>query len=387
MIFTEEHEKMRQTIRRFVDNEINSGVDEWEAAEQWPSHEICKKAGKLGLLGITKPTEFGGLGLDYSYSTVWAEETGRIRSGGIAAALGVQTDMATPALALHGSDELRREFLAPAIAGDMVVSLGLSETGAGSDVASVKTTARKDGDDYIINGGKMWTTNGIKADWCCVLCNTGTEGAPHRNKSMIIVPMETKGVMRAKKLKKLGFWASDTAQLFFDEVRVPQRYRIGEEGMGFIYQMEQLAEERLFSSARSGMQMQCAIDMTVQYTRERMAFNEPLLNHQWIHYTLADLQAEVEALKSLTYRAVQDYVDGRDVKLLVAAAKLKAGKLARQVPDACLQFWGGAGYLWESPISRLMRDTRLTAIGAGANEVQMAIIAKEMGILPRRKKS
>lgn len=387
MIFTDDHETMRQTIRRFVDSEINPHVDEWEAAEQWPSHEVCAKAAKLGLLGITKPEEYGGLGLDYSYSTVWAEELGRIRSGGIAAALGVQTDMATPALAAHGSDELRREFLAPAIAGEMIVSLGLSETGAGSDVASVKTTARKDGDDYVINGGKMWNTNGIQADWCCVLANTGTEGAPHRNKSMIIVPMNTKGVQRTKKLKKLGFWASDTAQLFFDEVRVPQRYRIGEEGMGFIYQMEQLTEERLFSSARTGMQMQCAIDMTIEYTRERTAFDEPLLNHQWIHYTLADLQAEVEALKSLTYRAVSEYVAGRDVKLLVAAAKLKAGKLARQVPDACLQFWGGAGYLWESPISRLMRDTRLTAIGAGANEVQMAILAKEMGILPRRKKS
>lgn len=387
MIFTEQHEELRRSIRRFVDQEINPHVDQWEAEEQWPSHEICKKAGKLGFLGIAKPVEYGGMGLDYSYSTVWAEELGRIRSGGIAAALGVQTDMATPALAHHGSDKLRREFLAPAIAGDMVVCLGLSETGAGSDVASVKTTARKDGDDYIINGGKMWTTNGIKADWCCVLCNTGTEGAPHRNKSMIIVPMNTKGVQRTKKLKKLGFWASDTAQLFFDEVRVPQRYRIGEEGMGFVYQMQQLTEERLFSSARSGTQMQCAIDMTVDYTRERVAFNEPLLNHQWIHYTLADLQAEVEALRSLTYRAVDDYVAGRDVKLLVAAAKLKAGKLARQVPDSCLQFWGGAGYLWESPISRLMRDTRLTAIGAGANEVQLAIIAKEMGILPRRKKS
>jgi citronellyl-CoA dehydrogenase len=387
MIFTPEHGELRRSIRRFVDTEINPHVDEWEAAEQWPSHDICKKAGSAGFLGITKPTAYGGMGLDYSFATVWAEELGRIRSGGIAAALGVQTDMATPALSRHGSDALRREFLAPAIAGDVVVSLGLSETGAGSDVASVKTVARKDGGDYVIDGGKMWTTNGIKADWCCVLCNTGTEGAPHRNKSMIIVPLKSKGVIRAKKLKKLGFWASDTAQLFFDGVRVPQRYRIGEEGMGFIYQMEQLTEERLFSSARTGTQMQTAIDVTVEYTRQRMAFDEPLLNHQWIHYTLADLQAEVEALRSLTYRAVQAYVAGEDVKLLTASAKLKAGKLARSVPDACLQFWGGAGYLWESPISRLLRDTRLTAIGAGANEVQLAIIAKEMGILPRRKRA
>ncbi|MGE0751447.1 MAG: acyl-CoA dehydrogenase family protein [Variibacter sp.] len=386
-MFTAEHEELRRSIRRFVDSEINTHVDEWEAAQEWPSHDICKKAGTAGFLGINKPQAYGGMGLDYTFQTVWAEELGRIRSGGIAAALGVQTDMATPALARHGSDALREEFLKPAIAGDIVVCLGVSETGAGSDVASLKTHARKDGSDYVINGGKMWTTNGNKADWICLLCNTSDEGAPHRNKSMIVVPLNLKGVNRATKLKKLGFQGSDTAQVFFDEVRVPQRYRIGDEGQGFVYQMEQFTEERLFSAARTIMQMQCAIDMTVQYTRERMAFEEPLLNHQWIHYTLADLQMEVEALRALVYRAVETYVAGGDVKLLCAAAKLKAGKLSRAIPDACLQFWGGAGYLWDSPISRLVRDTRLTAIGGGAMEVMMGVIAKEMGILPKRRRN
>src|SRR5690606_35023254 len=185
---------------------------EWEAAEQLPSHGLFKKAGQAGFLGITKPVEYGGAGLDYTYNAVWAEELGHIHAGGIASSLGVQTDMATPALARHGSDELRREFLAPAIAGDMVVSIGVSEVGAGSDVASIKTTARKDGDDYVINGGKMWTTNGTKADWICLLANTSDDNGPHKNKSLIIVPLDTKGVDRSTKLKKYGLWASDTAQ-------------------------------------------------------------------------------------------------------------------------------------------------------------------------------
>jgi len=232
----------------------------------------------------------------------------------------------------------------------------------------------------------MWTTNGTKADWMCLLANTSTENGPHKNKSLIVAPMDAKGIDRKTKLRKFGLWASDTAQVFFDEVRVPRRYLIGEEGMGFIYQMEQFAEERLFAAARTVTQMQGLIDATIEYTSQRMAFGKPLLDNQWIHYTLSDLATEVEALRTLTYTAVEKYVNGEDVKLLTAMAKLKAGKLARQIPDQCLQFWGGAGYLWESRVSRMLRDSRLVAIGGGANEVMMAIISKELGILPGRNK-
>lgn len=386
MLFGPEHDELRRSLRRFIDTEINPYVQEWEDIEQFPSHELFKKAGNAGFLGISKPVEFGGLGLDYSYSTIWAEALGTIHCGGIASAIGVQTDMCTPALAKHGSDELRRDFLAPTIAGDFVGSLGVSEVGAGSDVASIKTYARKDGDDYVINGGKMWTTNGTKADWICLLANTGDENGPHKNKSLIVVPMDTKGIDRSTKLRKFGLWSSDTAQVFFDDVRVPRRNLIGQEGMGFIYQMEQFAEERLFAAARTVTQMQGLIDATIEYTGQRVAFGKPLLDNQWIHYTISDMATEVEALRSLTYAAVQKYVDGEDVKLLTAMAKLKAGKLARQIPDQCLQFWGGAGYLWESRVSRILRDSRLVAIGGGANEVMMAIISKELGILPGRNK-
>jgi len=382
MIFGPEHDEMRRSIRKFIDTEINPYCAGWEQAEQFPSHEVFKKAGKAGFLGITKPVEFGGLGLDYSYNTVWAEELGHVYPGGVSTAFGVQTDMATPSLARHGSDALRRQYLAPAIAGDMVAAIGVSEAGAGSDVASIKTTARKDGGDYVISGSKMWITNGNKADWVCLLCNTSSEGAPHRNKSLIVVPLDAKGVDRSRKLKKIGLWASDTAQIFLDEVRVPQTNRIGEEGMGFIYQMEQFVEERLFAAARAGLQMHEIIEETIAYTRNREAFGKPLIDNQWIHFTLGDLATEVASLRALTYMAVAAYIRGEDVRLLTAQAKLKAGKLTRQVPDACLQFWGGAGYLWESRVSGYMRDSRITSIGGGANEIMLAIIAKEMNMLP-----
>ncbi|MDU6670279.1 MAG: acyl-CoA dehydrogenase family protein, partial [Bradyrhizobium sp.] len=231
MLFTADHDEPRRILQKFIAAEINPHVDEWEAAGIFPAHELFKKLGSLGFLGLNKPVEFGGQGLDYSYALMMAEELGAITCGGVPMAIGVQTDMATPALARFGSDELRREFLAPAVSGDAVVCLGVSETGAGSDVASIKTTARSDGDDYVINGGKMWTTNGTQADWMCLLANTG-DGPVHRNKSLIIVPMKTKGVQIARKLDKLGMHSSDTAQIFFDNVRVPKRNLVGEEGQG-----------------------------------------------------------------------------------------------------------------------------------------------------------
>jgi citronellyl-CoA dehydrogenase len=227
MKFTQEHEEIRRTMKKFIDAEINPHVDEWEAAEQFPAHEVFKKLGNLGMLGLTKPEAYGGAALDYSYAMVMAEELGRIRCGGVPMAIGVQTDMATPALAKFGSDEVRREFLAPAIAGDMVACIGVSEPGAGSDVASIKTNARSDGDDYVINGGKLWITNGTQANWICLLANT-SDGQAHRNKSLICVPMKSKGVNVARKLDKMGMRSSDTAQIFFEDVRVPKRNRIGE---------------------------------------------------------------------------------------------------------------------------------------------------------------
>jgi len=385
MILTEEHQKLRDTVAQFVDKEINPHADAWEAEGIFPAHELFKKMGDLGLLGISKPVEYGGLGLDYSYQTVFSEELGRITTGGVSMGIGVQTDMATPALAKFGSDELRREFLTPAITGDAVFSIAVSEPHAGSDVAAIKTTARKDGDDYIINGSKMWITNSTQADYLCLLANT-SEGKAHSNKSLIVVPTNTPGVSFSERLNKLGMRSSDTAQVFFDDVRVPQRNRIGEEGQGFIYQMLQFQEERLYAAAGQLKAMEACINQTIDYAREREIFGEPLLNNQVVHFRMAELQSEVEALRALTYSAVEEYIHGSDVTMKASMAKLKAGRLAREVTDACLQYWGGMGFMWDNPISRAYRDTRLTSIGGGADEVMLGIICKLMGTHPGRRK-
>jgi citronellyl-CoA dehydrogenase len=382
MLFTADHDEPRRALQKFIVAEINPFVDEWESNDIFPAHALFKKLGELGFLGLNKPFEFGGQGLDYSYALMMAEELGAITCGGVPMAIGVQTDMATPALARFGSDEVRREFLAPAIAGDAVACIGVSEPGAGSDVASIRTQARSDGDDYVINGGKMWITNGVQADWICLLANTSDDQV-HRNKSLICVPMKSKGVQVARKLDKMGMRSSDTAQIFFDNVRVPKRSRIGDEGKGFTYQMVQFQEERLWGAAACLKAHEFIIGETIEYTRSRKAFGKSILDNQTVHFKLAEMQTEVELLRALIYRAAEALVAGEDVTRLATMAKLKAGRLGRELTDACLQFWGGMGFMNETPVSRAYRDSRLTSIGGGADEVMLTVLCKMMGTLPK----
>jgi citronellyl-CoA dehydrogenase len=384
MEFTQEHEGIRRNVKKFIESEINPHVDAWEEAGIFPAHELFKKMGAQGYLGINKPVKYGGMGLDYSYQMVFLETLGHIRCGGVPMAIGVQTDMATPALARFGSEELAQEFLVPSIKGDYVACLGVSEVGAGSDVASIKTTARKDGGDYVINGGKMWTTSGTQADWMCLLANTG-DGPVHKNKSLICLPMKTKGVNIARKLDKLGMRSSDTAQIFFEDVRVPQRYRIGKEGEGFMYQMLQFQEERLYAAAAGLVAKERMIEETIEYTRQRKAFGQSILDNQVVHFRLAELKTEVEMLRALTYRAADLMLKGEDVTMLASMAKLKSGRLSREISDACLQYYGGMGFMNETSISRAYRDTRLGSIGGGADEVMLSIICKHMGTLPGKR--
>ncbi|MDX2425378.1 MAG: acyl-CoA dehydrogenase family protein, partial [Cycloclasticus sp.] len=330
----------------------------------------------------SKDEKWGGLGLDYSYALVFAEEVGRIKCSGISTAIGVQTDMCTPALANYGSDELKRNFLVPAITGDSVGCIGVSEEGAGSDVASIKTEARRVGDEYIINGSKMWITTSTQADWVCLLCNTGTENAPHKNKSLIIVPLDAKGVTRGKRLKKLGAHSSDTAPIYFDNVHVPASHLIGEEGMGFIYQMKQFQEERFFAMSKYLSQIHDAIKVTIDYTKQRKAFGKPLIANQDVYFKLAEMETEIQATRALIYQACERYILGEDVDMLTSMAKFKVGALGQTIPSACLQYWGGQGFMWDNIISRIFRDTRLCSIGGGANEVMLEIISKRMGIHP-----
>ena len=388
MELTTEHEELKRSALKFVEDEINPYVDEWEENEIFPAHELFKKLGDQGFLGVTKPEKYGGSGLDYSYGAVLNEALAHIKCGGVPMAIGVQTDMSTPALARFGSDEICNEFLKPSITGDLVSCLGVSEPSAGSDVAAIKTHAVKDGDDYVINGSKMWITNGTQADWMCMLANTETDNKnKHLNKSLICVPLKengkrAKGVTINRKLKKMGMHSSDTAEIFFDDVRVPQKNLVGEEGKGFIYQMMQFQEERLYAAIAGYTGCELAINETINYTRQRKTFGKPILDNQIVHYKLSELMTEVEALKALTWKGIEIHVNGGDCTKLASMSKLKATRLSRKVNDECLQYWGGMGYMDESPISRAYRDGRLGSIGGGSDEVMLGIISKYLDILP-----
>jgi citronellyl-CoA dehydrogenase len=297
----------------------------------------------------------------------------------------VHTDMCTPALAHFGSDELKQQFLAPSIAGEMVGCIGVTEPDAGSDVASIRTRAESDGDDWVINGRKLYITNGTQADWVCLLARTSDEGG-FRGMSLIIVPTKTPGFSVSRKLRKLGNHSSDTAELMLDNVRVPKANTIGPEGMGFILQMQQFQRERLVGAITTYSSLERTVRDTIAYTQQRCTFGQPLIDNQAIHFRMAELLTEIEILKQFCYAAVEKMVDGEDITREASMAKLKAGRLAREVTDSCLQYYGGMGYMEETPISRAYRDARLLSIGGGADEVMLGIICKLEGILPGKKK-
>ena len=388
MELTSQHEELKRSAIKFVDTEINPFVDQWEEDEIFPAHEVFKKLGDNGFLGVTKPEKYGGSGLDYSYGAVLNEALASIKCGGVPMAIGVQTDMSTPALARFGSEHVCENFLRPSISGDFVSCIGVSEPHAGSDVAAIKTTAVKDGDDYIINGSKMWITSGTQADWMCMLANTGSSSENrHLNKSLICVPLKengerVKGVTINRKLKKMGMHSSDTAEIFFEDVRVPTKNLIGEEGKGFIYQMMQFQEERLYAAIGNYSGCENIINETIEYTRQRKTFGKPIIDNQIVHFRLSELMTEVEALKALTWKGIEIHVNGGDCTKLASMSKLKSTRLAREVNDACLQYWGGMGFMDETPVSRAYRDQRLGSIGGGSDEVMLGIISKYLDILP-----
>lgn len=373
MHFTPEHESLRRTVAKFVETELNPHVDAWEAAEAFPSHEVLKKMGDLGLLGVKYDPDYGGLGLDFSYSMVMAEELGACHCGGVPMAIGVHTDMCTPALNRFGSDHVKRNFLAPSISGDVVGCLGVSEPGGGSDVAAVKTVARRDGGDYVVSGTKMWITNGMEADWCCLLANT-SDGAPHKTKSLICVPMDAKGITR-QKIRKIGMHASDTAQLFFDEVRVPAVNLLGErEGLGFVQMMEQLPYERLSIGVGAVATAEQAVRLTTRYVQERTAFGKPLLDLQNTRFVLAECHTETTIGRVFVDVCIDRFMAGQLDDVTAAMAKYWLTDCQCRVADKCLQLFGGYGYMTEYPIARLWADSRVQRIYAGSNEIMKEII-------------
>ncbi|MDY6850553.1 MAG: acyl-CoA dehydrogenase family protein [Thermodesulfobacteriota bacterium] len=377
MYFNEDHEALRDTIKKFIVKEIDPNLEEWEKTTA-PLPELFKKMGDLGLLGIRYDPKYGGQGLDGWFDVAFLEEIGHIKSMGISAAIGVQTHMATPAIYEFGSEYLKETYLKPAVLGDMVAAVGVTEPGAGSDVAGLATTAKKDGDSYVINGSKMFITNAIQADYITTLARTSDKPGYH-SFGLFVVPTDTPGFSIGKKLDKLGWHSSDTGLLYYDNVTIPAENLIGEEGEGFIYQMKQFQHERFSAVPMGYISAKDMIDITVDYIKQREVFGEPLIKKQVLRHRLVDWLTEIECLRQLTYHIVRMKEEGLDVTREVSMAKLLAGPLVRKVADGCLQMFGGMGFMNETYVSQYYRDVRILSIGGGADEVMSDVLAKIEG--------
>ncbi len=379
MQFTPEHDAFRATIRGFVENEINPYCDEWEAAGIFPAHELFPKLAKLGAFGLEVDPAYDGQGADATFTLVLGEELGRADCAGVPLSIAVQVGMATPALYKFGTEELKQKYLAPALRGEQVAAIAVSEADAGSDVAGIRTRAVSDGDDWLITGRKMWITNGTQADWLCLLARTSDEGG-FQGMSLIVVPTATPGFSVGRKIDKMGNRSSDTAELVFDEVRVPKANTIGEIGRGFQQQMAQFQDERLIGAFMSVASARRALDRTKEYLQERTAFGKPLLANQALQYRLAELYADVDLVQTYCRVAAFRAAEGENVTREATVAKLKCGRLQREVADTCVQFHGGMGYAEEMWPARYYRDARLTSIGGGADEVMLRVLSMLEGM-------
>lgn len=376
-IFTEEHQALRKTVRQFAES-LAPHAEEWDEAGIFPK-EIFKQAGDLGLLGIRVGEEWGGSDLDWWFTTAYVEELVQTHSAGLNMALMVQSDMATPIIHEIGSDEVKREFLAPAVKGEKIAALGVSEPGGGSDVAAIRTTARSDGDDYVINGQKLWITNGTRADFITLAVRTGEDG--YGGISLVVFPTDVKGFHVGKKLKKIGNKCSDTAELFFEDCRIPKRYLLGEENMGFYHIMTNFQGERLVAALSCVAGMQMAVQGAVQYGNDRSAFGKPVSKFQVWRHKLAEHLTAIEAARRLSYFAVDKVMkDPMGATREITMAKLFAGDLAQKVIYDCMQMYGGFGYTTEYPISRAFTDVRLITIGGGTSEIMKEILVKLEGL-------
>ena len=378
MIETDEQRMFRSTLRELFEREIEPHVDAWEAAGTFPAHELFPKLAGVGLFGLEYDEAVGGSEASHWFTVVAGEELGRVSCGGVPMAIAVQMSMATPALHRYGSDELKARYLAPALRGEAVASIAVTEPDAGSDVAGIRTKAVRDGDQWVIDGSKLYITNGTQADWLCLLARTRPEGG-HHGMSLIVVPTDTPGVTVSRKLDKLGMWSSDTAELAFDGVRVPVGNTIGEIDRGFQQQMVQFQAERLITMYKQVGSIDVALGRTRDYLVEREAFGAPLLTNQHLQFALAELAARHDMLRHYAYAAAAAVERGEDATRFATIGKLMGARLQRDVADTCLQFHGGLGYMAEHWTSRFYRDSRLDSIGAGADEVMLRILARMDG--------
>jgi citronellyl-CoA dehydrogenase len=372
--FTEEHEMIRQTVTRFCEEEIAPNAERWDEDGEFP-RELFQKAGALGLFGIRVDPKWGGSGLDWWATAAYLESMRYSESGSVSMAFMVQSDITIPVIEELGTEEQKREFLPPAIRGDWIAALAISEPGGGSDVAAMKTRARIDGDTLVISGQKLWITNGCRADFIVLGVRTGEEG--HKGISLVLVPTETEGFSVGQKLRKVGNLASDTAELFFDECRVNRRFVLGELNKGFYYIMHNFQGERLAAAIGALASMDYAVRKTLEYGAGRQAFGTPVRKYQVWRHRFAEHLTGMEAGRWLVYRALDLMNRDQHAVREITMAKLYTSDLSQKVVYDCMQLFGGFGYSTEYAIGRMWRDIRLNTIGAGTSEIMKEIIAKE----------
>ncbi len=378
-IFTPEHEELRAAVRRFVEHEVRPNVDEWERAGWFPD-SLFRRCGELGFLGLHYPIRFGGSGGDLAAGLVFVEELARCGAGAVAMAVSVQTDMATPALAEFGTDDQRERWLVPAIAGTKIGAIAITEPDAGSDVAAIRTRAVRDGDVWRVDGRKMFITNGARADFLTLVAKTDPD-IGHRGVSLFVVDTSLPGVSVSRRLQKLGMHASDTAEIALDGVPVPDVDLIGREpGRGFAQLMWQLQYERLAGAAACVGHATQVLSDTIAYARDRRTFGRPIAEHQVIAHKLADAATELEAARALLYSTAWRVMHAEYPVAEISMTKKFCAQVQNRLVDACLQVFGGAGYLEETPVARAFRDARLQRIGGGTDEIMNNVIARRMGL-------
>jgi alkylation response protein AidB-like acyl-CoA dehydrogenase len=376
-IFTDEHEQLRESIRSFAIRELAPHADEWEQTT-FPD-SVFRRMGELGFLGLDKPERYGGQGGDYYSALVLAEEIGHSNCGGLAMGIAVQTDMAMPPILAFGTEEQKRQWAEPAIKGEKILCLGITEPDAGSDVAGIKTRAVSDGDEYVINGSKTFITNGHRADVIVLVTKTDPE-AGYDGFTLFLVPMDAPGVIREQKLQKMGMHASDTALLAFQDVRVPESAVLGQVGRGFYHIMWELQGERLIGAAGCVAGAQRVFDRTLEYAKERTAFGRAIGHFQVIRHKFAEMATKIETARQMVYMTAWRNQNGEYPVREISMAKLYASRIACEVADECLQIHGGAGYMREYGIERAWRDLRLNRIGAGTDEIMLEVIGRSYGL-------
>lgn len=377
--WTEEHQLLRDTVRRWAHERLYPHRQAWDEAGEWPAREVLQEMAAMGLLGIRFDPDYGGLGLDWWHTVAFVEELSKeARNGGVVMSILVDTDMATPIIHEIGTPEQKEEFLAPVVRGEKIAALGVTEPGAGSDVASIRTHARVEGGDFVINGQKTYITNGSFADFITLAVRTGPEG--HGGISLVLLPTDTPGFHVGRKLNKLGTRSVDSSELHFEDCRIPRRYLLGELNAGFYYIMMNFQGERLVAALMSVAGMEQQLADAIAYGETRQAFGKPVSRFQVWRHTLAEHLTAVEAAKRLTYHAVDRTIETGNAQREVSMAKLFAGDLAQRVAYDCLQMHGGYGFIEEYDIARAYRDVRLVTIGGGTSEVMKEIIAKTSGL-------